>query len=95
MDRLDERSKSCKTYESNQRAVKGHQGQEEPAAIILKWKKCKVTIRCPRFGATCEALPLRKVGGRPKTTREELVHDLKAVGSTVIPAEESTFTGPS
>ncbi|XP_054892971.1 uncharacterized protein LOC129364402 [Poeciliopsis prolifica] len=58
-------------------------------AIIRKWKKYKMTINRPRSGAPCKILPegmrmiIRKVVDQPTTTREELVHDLMAVGTTV------------
>ena len=58
-------------------------------AIIQKWKKYKTTINRPRSGAPCKILPhgvrmiTRKVRDQPRTTREELVNDLKAVGTTV------------
>ncbi|XP_035992346.1 uncharacterized protein LOC118562987 isoform X14 [Fundulus heteroclitus] len=58
-------------------------------AIIRKWKKYKVTINRPRSGAPCKILPegmrmiIRKVMDQPSTTREELVNDLMAVGTTV------------
>jgi len=49
---------------------------------------------------------MRKVRDQPRTTREELVNDLKVVGTTVAKqttlrrnglksAQEGTFTGPS
>ncbi|KAM4744516.1 uncharacterized protein FYW61_000571 isoform 1-T2 [Anableps anableps] len=58
-------------------------------AIIRKWKKYKMTINRPRSGAPCKILPegmrmiMRKVVDQPTTTREELVNDLMAVGTTV------------
>ena len=58
-------------------------------AIIRKWKKHKVTANLPQSGATCKISPrgismmMRKVRDQPSTTREELVNDLKAVGTTV------------
>ncbi|MCJ8730314.1 hypothetical protein PDJAM_G00182870 [Pangasius djambal] len=58
-------------------------------AIIRKWKKYKITTNCPRSGAPCKISPhgvrmiMRKVRDQPRTTREELVNDLKAVGTTV------------
>uniref|UniRef100_A0A9J7YKB1 Transposase Tc1-like domain-containing protein n=1 Tax=Cyprinus carpio carpio TaxID=630221 RepID=A0A9J7YKB1_CYPCA len=57
--------------------------------IILKWKKYRTIINRPRSGAPCKILPhgvrliMRKVRDQPRTTREELVNDLKAVGTTV------------
>uniref|UniRef100_A0A9J8CTN1 Transposase Tc1-like domain-containing protein n=1 Tax=Cyprinus carpio carpio TaxID=630221 RepID=A0A9J8CTN1_CYPCA len=58
-------------------------------AIIRKWKKYKTTISRPRSGALCKISPhgvriiMRKVRDQPRTTQEELVNDLKAVGTTV------------
>ncbi len=58
-------------------------------AIIRKWKKYKITINLPRSGAPCKILAhgvrmiMRKVRDQPRTTWEELVNDLKAVGTTV------------
>ena len=59
-------------------------------AIIRKWKKHKVTANLPRSGAPCKISPrgismmMRKVRYQPSTTQEELVNDLKAVGTTVM-----------
>ncbi len=58
-------------------------------AIIRKWKKFKMTINLPRTGAPCKISPrgvsmiLRKVRYQPRTTREDLVNDLKRAGTTV------------
>ncbi|KAJ8343669.1 hypothetical protein SKAU_G00309980 [Synaphobranchus kaupii] len=58
-------------------------------AIIQKWKKHKMTINRPRSGAPRKISPrgvsmiMRKVRDQPRTTREELVNDLKAAGTTV------------
>ena len=58
-------------------------------AIIRKWKKHKVTANLPRFGAPRKISPrgismmMRKVRDQPSTTQEELVNDLKTVGTTV------------
>ena len=58
-------------------------------AIIRKWKKHKVTANLPWSGAsrkisTCGiSMMMRKVRDQPSTTQEELVNDLKAVGTTV------------
>ncbi len=57
--------------------------------IIRKWKKFKMTVNLPRSGAPCKSLPrgvsmiLRKVRDQPRTTREDLVNDLKRAGTTV------------
>ena len=58
-------------------------------AIIRKWKKHKVTANLPRSGAPRKISPrgismmMRKVRDQLSTTQEELVNDLKAVGTTV------------
>ncbi len=57
--------------------------------IIHKWKKHKITVNVPRFGAPCRISPCgvskitRTVRNQPRTTREELVNDLKAAGTIV------------
>ena len=54
-------------------------------AIIRKWKKHKVTTNLPRSGAPRRiSMMMRKVRDQPSTTQEELVNDLKAVGTTVM-----------
>ncbi len=59
------------------------------SAIIRKWKKYKITINHPRPGAPCKTLLrevrmiMRRVRDQHRTTREELVNDLKAAGTTV------------
>ncbi|KAJ8367787.1 hypothetical protein SKAU_G00078150 [Synaphobranchus kaupii] len=58
-------------------------------AIIRKWKKHKMTINRPQSGAPRKISPrgvsmiMRKVRDQSRTTREELVNDLKAAGTTV------------
>ncbi|KAL0165857.1 hypothetical protein M9458_037701, partial [Cirrhinus mrigala] len=58
-------------------------------AIIRKWKKHKITINLPRPGAPCKISPhgvsmiMRMVKNQTRTTREDLVNDLKAAGSIV------------
>ena len=58
-------------------------------AIIRKWKKHKFTANLPRSGAPRKISPrgismmMRKVSDQPSTTQEELVNDLKAVGTTL------------
>ncbi len=57
--------------------------------IIRKWKKHKITVNLPRSGAPCKISPrgismiMRTVRNQPRTTREDLVNDLKAAGTTV------------
>ncbi len=54
-------------------------------AIIRKWKKFNLA----QTGAPCKISPrgvsmiLRKVRDQPRTTREDLVNDLKRAGTTV------------
>ncbi len=58
-------------------------------AIIRKWKKHKITVNLPRTGAPCKISPrgvsmiMRRVRNQPRTTREDLVNDLKAAGTIV------------
>ncbi|KAI4893959.1 hypothetical protein NFI96_026951 [Prochilodus magdalenae] len=58
-------------------------------ATIRKWKKLNMTVHLPRTGAPRKISPrgvsmiLRKVRNQPRTTREELVNDLKRAGTTV------------
>ncbi len=57
--------------------------------IIRKLKKFKMTVNLPRTGAPCKISPrgvsmiLRKVRDQPRTTREDLLNDLKRAGTTV------------
>ncbi len=57
--------------------------------IIHKWKKHKITVNLPRSGAPCKISPrgvsmiMRMVRNQPRTTREDLVNDLKAAGTIV------------
>ncbi len=57
--------------------------------IIRKWKKHKITVNLPRIGAPCKISPrgvsmiMRTVRNKPRTTREDLVNDLKAAGTIV------------
>ncbi len=65
-------------------------------AIIRKWKKFKMTVNLPRTGASCKISPrgvsviLRKVRDQPRTTRKDLVNDLKRAGTTVSKVTIST-----
>ncbi len=58
-------------------------------ATIRKWKKHKITVDLPRTGAPCKISPrgvsmiMRTVRNQPRTTREDLVNDLKAAGTIV------------
>ncbi len=58
-------------------------------AIIRKWKQFKMAVNLPRTGAPCKISPrgvsmiLRKVRDQHRTTREDLVNDLKRAGTTV------------
>ncbi len=58
-------------------------------AIIRKWKKHKISVNLPRSGAPCKISPrgvsmiMRTVRNQPRTTREDLVNDLKAAGTIV------------
>ncbi len=58
-------------------------------AIIRKWKRHKITVNLPWTGAPCKFSPrgvsmiMRMVRNQPKTTREDLVNDLKAAGTIV------------
>uniref|UniRef100_A0AAZ3RMU5 Transposase Tc1-like domain-containing protein n=1 Tax=Oncorhynchus tshawytscha TaxID=74940 RepID=A0AAZ3RMU5_ONCTS len=58
-------------------------------AIIRKRKKFKMTVNHPRSGAPCKISPrgasmiMRKVRDQPRTTRQDLVNDLKRAGTTV------------
>ncbi len=58
-------------------------------AIIHKWKKHKITVNLPSTGAPCKFSPcgvsviMRTVRNQPRTTREDLVYDLKAAGTIV------------
>ncbi len=57
--------------------------------IIRKWKKHKITASLFRPGAPCRISPrgasmiMRTVRNQPRTTREDLVNDLKAAGTIV------------
>ncbi|KAK7154595.1 hypothetical protein R3I94_007807 [Phoxinus phoxinus] len=58
-------------------------------AIVRKWRKFKMTVNLPRSGAPCKISPrgasmiMRKVRDQPRTTRQDLVNDLKRAGTTV------------
>ncbi len=57
--------------------------------IIHKWKKHKITVNLPRSGASCMishrgvSVIMRTVRKQPRTTREDLVNDIKAAGTIV------------
>ncbi|KAI4899194.1 hypothetical protein NFI96_005267 [Prochilodus magdalenae] len=67
-------------------------------AIIRKWKKLTMTVNLPRTGAPRKISPrgvsmiLRKVRNQPRTTREELVNDLKRAGTTVSKVTVQFYT---
>uniref|UniRef100_A0AAY5JZ71 Transposase Tc1-like domain-containing protein n=1 Tax=Esox lucius TaxID=8010 RepID=A0AAY5JZ71_ESOLU len=58
-------------------------------AIIRKWKKFKMTVNLSRSGAPCKishrgaSMIMKKVRDQPRTTRQDLVNDLKRAGTTV------------
>uniref|UniRef100_A0AAY5KJB4 Transposase Tc1-like domain-containing protein n=1 Tax=Esox lucius TaxID=8010 RepID=A0AAY5KJB4_ESOLU len=58
-------------------------------AIIRTWKKFKMAVNLPRSGAPCKISPhgasmiMRKVRDQARTTRQDLVNDLKRAGTTV------------
>ncbi len=58
-------------------------------AIICKCKKHNITVNLPRTGAPCNtshsrvSMIMRTVRNQPRTTREDLVNDLKAAGTIV------------
>ncbi len=58
--------------------------------FIRKWKKLKITVNLPQSGVPCKISPrgvsliTRTVRNQPRTTREDLVNDLKAaIGNTL------------
>ncbi len=61
----------------------------EKVTTVHKWKKHKITINLPRTGAPCKISPrgvsmiMRTVRNQPRTTREDLITDLKAAGTIV------------
>ena len=56
-------------------------------AVIRKWKKFKMTVNHPRSGAPCKISPcgasmiMRKGRDQPRTTRQDLVNDVKRAGT--------------
>uniref|UniRef100_A0A8C7VLV9 Transposase Tc1-like domain-containing protein n=1 Tax=Oncorhynchus mykiss TaxID=8022 RepID=A0A8C7VLV9_ONCMY len=58
-------------------------------AVIRKWKKFKMTVNHPWSGAPCKISPrgasmiMRKVRDQARTTRQDLVNDLKRAGTTI------------
>ena len=67
-------------------------------AIIIKWKKHKVTANLPWSGAPSKISPrgismmMRKVRDQPSTTQEEPVNELKADGTTVTKRTMKHYT---
>ncbi|KAI4891288.1 hypothetical protein NFI96_003443 [Prochilodus magdalenae] len=86
-DKIVDLHKAGKGY----RAIAKQLGEQRSTvgAIIRKWKKLNRTVNLPRTGAPRKISPhgvsmiLRKVRNQPRTTREELVNDLKRAGTTV------------
>ncbi len=66
-------------------------GEKDTVVVEInrKWKKYKLTISRPWSGVPCKISPqgvrmiMRKVRDQPRTTREELVNDLKAVETNI------------
>ncbi len=58
-------------------------------AFILKWKEHKITVNLPWTGDPCKisargvSMIMRTVRNQPRTTRDDLVNDLKAAGIIV------------
>ncbi len=69
--------------------------------IIRKWKKHKITVNLPQSGAPCNISPrgvsviMRTVRNQPRTKLEDLVNDLKAVGTTVTKQNISYPAAPA
>ncbi|KAI4880958.1 hypothetical protein NFI96_001127 [Prochilodus magdalenae] len=89
----DTRDKTVDLHEAEKdyRAIAKQLGEKRSTvgAIIRKWKKLNTAVNLPRTGAPHKISPrgvsmiLRKVRNQPRTTREELVNDLKRAGTTV------------
>ncbi|KAI4875197.1 hypothetical protein NFI96_000080 [Prochilodus magdalenae] len=85
-DKIDDLHKAGKGY--GEIAKQPGERRSTVGAIIRKWKKLNMTVNLPRTGAPRKISPrgvsmiLRKVRNQPRTTREELVNDLKRVGTT-------------
>ncbi len=68
-------------------------------AIIGKWKKHKIIVNLPRTGAPCKISPrgvkmiMRTMRNQPRTTREDLVNDLK-VARTMVTKKTFCNTTP-
>uniref|UniRef100_A0AAY5L9F0 Transposase Tc1-like domain-containing protein n=1 Tax=Esox lucius TaxID=8010 RepID=A0AAY5L9F0_ESOLU len=87
MDKIVDLHKAGMGYKTNPKQL----GEKVTAvgAIIRKWKKHKRTVNLPRSGAPYQISPcgvtkiMRTVRNQPRTTREDLVNDLKAAGTIV------------
>ncbi len=70
-------------------------------AIIRKWKKHKITLNLPQSGAPCKissrglSMIMRTVRNQPRTTREDLVNNLKTAGTIAGPAPRGGVRGLS
>uniref|UniRef100_A0AAQ4Q9R9 Transposase Tc1-like domain-containing protein n=1 Tax=Gasterosteus aculeatus aculeatus TaxID=481459 RepID=A0AAQ4Q9R9_GASAC len=68
---------------------------------IRKWNKFKMAVYLPQSGAPCRISPrgasmiMRKVRDQPRTTRQDLVNDLKRAGITVSKETISNTPTPS
>ncbi len=65
-------------------------GETTVGAIIRKWKKFRMTVNLSQTGAPCKISPrgvsmiLRKVRDQHRTTREDLVNELKRAGTRFL-----------
>jgi len=67
------------------------------AQSLKKWKKFQMTVNLPRSEAPCKislrgaSIIMRKVRDQPRTTRRDLVNDLKRAGTRV---SKKTISNP-